>query len=143
MDIVTAGIIEPLVARVLERAAPEEELAALQNLGATHDQSDAVKSHMARVGAIPAVLRHLKPRDCNTTRLAAAVVLNLAIEAEDRKTMLCDAGACEMVSSSSSALASVCAGVVLCFFVCVLCVCVCVCVVVCSARVSALLAIRG
>jgi hypothetical protein len=54
---------------------------------------------MASIGAIPAVLKHLQPRDCNTTRLAAAVVLNLAIEAEDRKTMLCDAGACEALAA--------------------------------------------
>lgn len=97
-DIVTAGIIEPLVTRVLSRADPEEELAALQNLGATQDNDDSVKSHMATVGVIPAVLRHVQPRNCNSSRLAAAVVLNLAIESEERKTMLFENGACEAVS---------------------------------------------
>jgi hypothetical protein len=94
---VTAGIIEPLVARVLRRPEPEEELAALQNLGATHDQDDSVKTHMAEVGVIPAVLMHVKPKDCNSTRLATAVVLNLAIESEERKVMLYELKACEAV----------------------------------------------
>eukprot|EP00037_Helgoeca_nana_P021244 m.213791 g.213791 ORF g.213791 m.213791 type:complete len:432 (+) comp25569_c0_seq1:261-1556(+) len=97
-DIVTAGIIEPLVARVLRRTEPEEELAALQNLGATHDQDDSVKTHMAEVGVIPAVLMHVKPKDCNSTRLATAVVLNLAIESEERKVMLYELKACEALA---------------------------------------------
>mmetsp|Transcript_9960 Transcript_9960/g.25549 ORF Transcript_9960/g.25549 Transcript_9960/m.25549 type:complete len:428 (+) Transcript_9960:285-1568(+) len=98
-DIVTAGIIEPLVDRVKMRDEPEEELAALQNLGAAHDHDDTVKTHMVRVGVIPAVLRHVQPRDCNTSRLAAAVVLNLAIESEPRKNALVHQGACEMLSN--------------------------------------------
>eukprot|EP00035_Acanthoeca_spectabilis_P021227 m.437053 g.437053 ORF g.437053 m.437053 type:complete len:435 (-) comp18055_c0_seq1:607-1911(-) len=101
-DIVTAGIIEPLVTRVLSRADPEEELAALQNLGATQDNDDSVKSHMATVGVIPAVLRHVQPRNCNSSRLATAVVLNLAIESEERKTMLFENGACEALAKCLS-----------------------------------------
>eukprot|EP00038_Savillea_parva_P027720 m.61105 g.61105 ORF g.61105 m.61105 type:complete len:429 (-) comp8002_c0_seq1:257-1543(-) len=101
-DIVTAGIIEPLVERVHRRVNPEEELAALQNLGATHDDDDTVKRHMADVGVIPAALKHVKPRNSNSSRLAVAVLLNLAIESEERKRMLYDLGACETLAKCLS-----------------------------------------
>eukprot|EP00040_Diaphanoeca_grandis_P023421 m.127350 g.127350 ORF g.127350 m.127350 type:complete len:408 (+) comp29267_c0_seq3:662-1885(+) len=93
-EIVASGVVPPLIRALLRVDAPEEELAALQNLGAARDPSGAIKSHMVECGVIPAIIPFVdtKLRRPSSVKLAVAVVLNLCIDSDVRKNMMVHAG---------------------------------------------------
>lgn len=97
-DIITSGVVPPLI-RALERHPnPEEELAALQNLGAATDTEGLVKGHMIECGVVEAVLPFLSSPQTTVARLAVAVMLNLAIDSEERKSLLVESGITEKIA---------------------------------------------
>lgn len=97
-DIITSGVIPPLIKALDRHASPEEELAALQNLGAANDTEGEVKRHMIACGVVPAVMPFLEAQQTTVARLAVAVVLNLAIDSEERKSLLVEAGVTEKIA---------------------------------------------
>lgn len=98
-DIISAGVVPPLIRALNRQKYPEEELAALQNLGAAQDSKGDVKRHMVECGVITAVTPFLESDQPTVSRLAVAVVLNLAIDCEERKIMLVNAGVTEKIAA--------------------------------------------
>jgi len=61
------------------------------------DTEGLVKGHMIECGVVEAVLPFLSSPQTTVARLAVAVMLNLAIDSEERKSLLVESGITEKV----------------------------------------------
>ena len=79
-------------------------IGALQNFAANENEDDAVKEELVRAGAVPAMANLLDPQqdinmeDPSVQVHAIAVLLNLAIASEPRKTIITNHGLLPRVS---------------------------------------------
>lgn len=101
-ELAASGAPAKLVQLVQDGAPVDEVIGALQNFAASSKVDDDVKAELVRAGVIPTLLEVLRKEEeavPPTVKMSAiAVMLNLAIGCEARKTLITQCGAIPLIA---------------------------------------------